>query len=77
MNIKLIILASNSSSSLTKVLKFLHKKNDLVFTRNGSKFIAPESNATLKLTNRYTMHDFNYGFKVLSNQPLFHLAQDQ
>ena len=34
--LKLAILASNASSSSTKVLKFPHIKNDSIFTHNGS-----------------------------------------
>ena len=35
-NLMLTILASNASSSSTKVLKFPHTKNDSIFTHNGS-----------------------------------------
>ena len=34
--LKLTILASNASSSSTKVLEFPHAKNDSIFTHNGS-----------------------------------------
>ena len=33
--LKLTILASNASSSLTKVFKCPHTKNDFIFTHNG------------------------------------------
>ncbi|KAG5585684.1 hypothetical protein H5410_046118, partial [Solanum commersonii] len=42
-NLKLTILASNASSSSTKVLKFPHTKNDSIFTHIGSQFKAPKS----------------------------------
>ncbi|KAG5632264.1 hypothetical protein H5410_003981 [Solanum commersonii] len=35
-NLKLTILASNASSSSTKVFKCPHTKNDSIFTHNGS-----------------------------------------
>ncbi|KAG5605718.1 hypothetical protein H5410_027210 [Solanum commersonii] len=34
-NLKLTILASNASSSLTKVFKCPHTKNDSIFTHNA------------------------------------------
>ncbi|KAG5631639.1 hypothetical protein H5410_003356 [Solanum commersonii] len=36
-NLKLTILASNASSSSTKVFKCPHTKNDSILTHNGSK----------------------------------------
>ncbi|KAG5615141.1 hypothetical protein H5410_014965 [Solanum commersonii] len=61
-NLKLTILASNSSSSSTKVLKCPHTKNDSIFTHNGSQFEASESNTTLTLTKINTMYDFTHRF---------------
>ncbi|KAG5599519.1 hypothetical protein H5410_030889, partial [Solanum commersonii] len=41
-NLKLTILASNESSSSTKVIKCPHTKNDSIFTHNGSQFSSSE-----------------------------------
>ncbi|KAG5589908.1 hypothetical protein H5410_040422 [Solanum commersonii] len=73
-NLKLTILASNTSSSSTKAFKCPHKKNDSIFPHNGSQFKVSESTATLTLIKMYTMHDFthrgsnfsqNHGYKGL------------
>ncbi|KAG5577369.1 hypothetical protein H5410_057503 [Solanum commersonii] len=57
-NLKLTMLASNASSSSTKVIKCHHTKNDSIFTHNGSQIKAPESKSTLTLKKMNTMHDF-------------------
>ena len=68
--LKFTILASNASSSSTKVLKCPHTKNNSIFTYNGSQYKDPESNETLTLTKMNTMHDFTHRFSCIFQSTL-------
>ncbi|KAG5580504.1 hypothetical protein H5410_051131 [Solanum commersonii] len=76
-NLMLTILASNESSSSTKVFKCPQIRNDSIFTHNGLQFKVPESNAIITLTKMNTMHTLPIGLPIFSNQLLFQLTQDQ
>ncbi|KAG5610579.1 hypothetical protein H5410_021860 [Solanum commersonii] len=76
-NLKLTILASNASSSSTKVFKFPHTKNDSIFTQwfNHLKF---RNQMQYSLSQRKTQCILSpIGLPVFSNQQLFQLTQDQ
>ena len=61
-NLKLTILASNASSSSTKVLKCPHTKMIPYSHTMVQQFIAPESQSTLTLKKINAMHDFTHRF---------------
>ncbi|KAG5580039.1 hypothetical protein H5410_050666 [Solanum commersonii] len=61
-NLMLTILASNASSSSTKVFKCPHTRSDSIFIHNVLQFKSWESNATLTLTKMNTMHIFTHRF---------------
>ena len=67
-NLKLTILASNESSSSTKLLKCAHTKNDSIFTTMVQQFITPESQSTLTLTKVNTCMTPPIGLPLFSNQ---------
>ncbi|KAG5590368.1 hypothetical protein H5410_040882, partial [Solanum commersonii] len=75
--LKFTILASNESSSSTKVLKCPHIKNDSIFTHYSQQFRDPESYPTLTLTKMKTCMTSPIGLPLFSNKHLFQLTQDQ
>lgn len=56
-NMKLIILASNATLSLTNLIKFPHIKNYYIFTHKGSQFKLPKLILRLTLTKMNIMHE--------------------
>ncbi len=72
-NLKFTILASNASSSSTKVLKCPHTKNDSIFTHNGSTINVSEITNNTHTHKDEHMHDFTHRFALIF-QSTFDLA---
>ncbi|KAG5575810.1 hypothetical protein H5410_055944 [Solanum commersonii] len=68
-NLMLTILASNASSSSTKVFKCPHTKNDSIFTQS-SPFKSSKSEAMLTLTKKSIMHNFTHRFSHIFQSTL-------
>ena len=75
--LKLIILASNASSSSTKVLKCPNNKDHSMFTHNFS-IIYCSRTTYISLTDKDEhIDDFTHRFALIFNQYLFQFTQDQ
>ncbi|KAG5619700.1 hypothetical protein H5410_004918 [Solanum commersonii] len=63
--LKFIILASNASSSSTKVLKCPHNKDDSIFTHNSSTIYSSRITYNSHIHKDEHMHDFTHRFALI------------
>ncbi|KAG5586284.1 hypothetical protein H5410_046718 [Solanum commersonii] len=68
--LKFTILASNASSSSTKVLKYPHNKDALIFTHNSSTIYSSGIKYNSHTHKDEHMHDFTHRFALIFQSTL-------